>query len=597
MMSTNSDYAFSTHGQQSQRGPLWLLLSALLICLLVAIPGRGGRVLADGMPGGNVTNPVVRAVDIAEPAVVRIFTTGNGHLTVQLADGNVVFPQQGSYQLTFSGSGTFITSHGDILTADHVINPPVQDPGVQQAFDTLAAPDVAQYINQHHLATTTVTPDQVNQELQSGQLASTPRFDSLASTVFLSTSYSGPLTATSLQNVPSGLFANVDKIEQQSSFNQADVAIIHVPMDDTPSVPLGDSSNVQQQDQLTIIGFPGNGDVSQRPTDLLTPSVNQIFVSSIKTTDSGAPVIQVGGNVEHGDSGGPALNSSGAVVGIVSFGIVDSSGTSGTSFLQASNSARSLIQALKLDTAPGPFEQAWTQAFDDYASTAPGHWHKAASEFQQLANHYPLFKAVTPYLNYAQGQAAHEKIPTGNNGKGKQAAPASGGFNLASLKALAITVGVVLVLLLLLAALVMVMVRRGKREKRAQPPRVMTTAAQQVAVPPATARPVPPMPVAGSQMPPVPPVAPASDSLLDGMSAFGAPTRMGQSASPLAPMTPPGGVVRPMMPTANAGMTGGTPSSGLRTWPCGHMNRPNARFCSVCGEPAPTPPQTRRVEQ
>jgi serine protease Do len=592
MMSTNSDYAFSTHGQQSQRGPLWLLLSALLICLLVAIPGRGGRVLADGMPGGNVTNPVVRAVDIAEPAVVRIFTTGNGHLTVQLADGNVVFPQQGSYQLTFSGSGTFITSHGDILTADHVINPPVQDPGVQQAFDTLAAPDVAQYINQHHLATTTVTPDQVNQELQSGQLASTPRFDSLASTVFLSTSYSGPLTATSLQNVPSGLFANVDKIEQQSSFNQADVAIIHVPMDDTPSVPLGDSSNVQQQDQLTIIGFPGNGDVSQRPTDLLTPSVNQIFVSSIKTTDSGAPVIQVGGNVEHGDSGGPALNSSGAVVGIVSFGIVDSSGTSGTSFLQASNSARSLIQALKLDTAPGPFEQAWTQAFDDYASTAPGHWHKAASEFQQLANHYPLFKAVTPYLNYAQGQAAHEKIPTGNNGKGKQAAPASGGFNLTSLKALAITVGVVLVLLLLLAALVMVVVRRGKREKRAQPPRVMTTSAQQVAMPPAIARPMPPMPV--------PPVTPASDSLLDGMSAFGAPTRMGQSASPLAPMTPPGGVVRPMMPTAGAtqaGMTGGTPSSGLRTWPCGHMNRPNARFCSVCGEPAPTPPQTRRVEQ
>jgi len=25
-----------------------------------------------------------------------------------------------------------------------------------------------------------------------------------------------------------------------------------------------------------------------------------------------------------------------------------------------------------------------------------------------------------------------------------------------------------------------------------------------------------------------------------------------------------------------------------KTWPCGHMNRPSARFCSVCGEVAST---------
>src|SRR5579885_3562436 len=116
-------------------------------------------------------------------------------------------------------------------------------------------------------------------------------------------------------------------------------------------------------------------------SQLLTSSINQIFVSSIKTTDTGAPVLQVSGNVEHGDSGGPALNSSGQIVGIVSFG----TGTDGsTSFLQAS--AAMLLQQAGVDTTPGPFEKAWVQAFNDYASTTAGHWHKAQQEFQQITN-------------------------------------------------------------------------------------------------------------------------------------------------------------------------------------------------------------------
>src|SRR5438270_11942942 len=195
----------------------------------------------------------------------------------------------------------------------------------------------------------------------------------------------------------------------ESSINEKDVAIVHVSLNDMPTVQLGDSTNVQQQDELTIIGFPGNGDVSNKPTDLLTSSINKINVSSIKTTDSGAEVIQVGGNVEHGDSGGPALDNTGAVVGIVSFGLSTANSPGGTSFLQASNSARDLVIALNLDTTPGPFEKAWSQAFTDYSSNAPGHWHKAEQEFQKLSTNYPLFQAVTPYLTYARDQAKNEQ--------------------------------------------------------------------------------------------------------------------------------------------------------------------------------------------
>src|SRR5579863_8482860 len=322
-----------------------VLAIGLANLFLFGISFQSAPTYADGGPGGDVSNQVIRAVDIAEPAVVRIYTTLGGHLTVQFsATNSVTFPQgQGnSYPLELSGSGTFISAHGDILTADHVINPP-HDQSLDQFLDQVAASDVAAYINQNSKSGSQVTADQVTQELQSGQLASTTTYDPATSEVFLNTSYTGPLTGADLSSVPFQLKAAVDRIEMQSSFAEKDVAIVHVSMDDMPSVQLGDSSNVQQQDQLTIIGFPGNGDVSQQPTDLLTASVNTITVSSIKTTDAGAEVIQVGGNVEHGDSGGPAVDNNGTVVGIVSFGL---SNSGGTTFLQASNSAEQLVQSL-----------------------------------------------------------------------------------------------------------------------------------------------------------------------------------------------------------------------------------------------------------
>src|SRR6266699_2262467 len=393
------------------------LLSVLVmlgtVCLtLLGVAGNSPKAYADGIPGGNVSDPVVRAVDLAKPGVVRIITMLNGQLTVHFAspaNRDVTFPQGNSgYQIVLSGSGTFITATGEILTADHVVNPPQQD--LDQFLQQQASQDVATYINQVLKANPAVSADQVTAQLASGQLRSTTQFSPPQSRVYLSTAYTGPLSVTNIRDVPSNVYAPVDRIEKQSSFTDKDVAIIHVSnMNDMAMVQLGDSSSVQQQEELTIIGFPGNGDIAgNSATDLLTLSVNKVFVSSMKTTDTGAPVIQVGGNVEHGDSGGPALDKNGTIVGIVSFG---ASGQGNTSFLQASNSASALVQALGLDTSPGKFQQAWSKAFTDYASNTPGHWHKAQIELEQIATSYPLFKAVKPYLDYATAQAKIEKTP------------------------------------------------------------------------------------------------------------------------------------------------------------------------------------------
>jgi len=450
----------STHGTaRIMHIPLALGIASLFLLSLLV---NAAPALASGTPGGNVQDPVIRAVDIAKPAVVRIFTGVFSQLVVHFSTGDVTFPQPGStsgsvsgssYVLGLSGSGTFISSHGDILTADHVVNPP-QDISLSQYLDDTAAQDVTNYINAH--SKTQVTIDQVDAGLKAGQISSTPQYGQVSSVVFLSTDYTGPLTAADLQSVPANLQAPVDRIEAQSAVDQSDVAIIHVNMNDMPSVQLGDSSSVQQQDQLTIIGFPGNGDVSNKPTDLLTSSVNVIQVSSIKTTDAGAQVIQVGGNVEHGDSGGPALDSSGNVVGIVSFGLSTPTDPGGTSFLQASNSAEALVKSLNLDTTPGPFQKVWSAAFTDYSATTPGHWHKASQEFQSLASKYPLFLAIAPYLAFAQQQAKTEKVPTPTP---------SNNSNSSSIPTYVVAIGIIIVVLLLIVSFFAITARRRGKQK------------------------------------------------------------------------------------------------------------------------------------
>src|SRR6266568_186927 len=558
-----------------------------IVCLtLLGVAGNSPKAYADGIPGGNVSDPVVRAVDIAKPAVVRIITMLSGQLTVHFAspaNRDVTFPRDGSdYQIVLSGSGTFITATGEILTADHVVNPP------PQVLQQQAAQDVATYMNQVLKANPPVSADQVAAQLASGQLQSANQSSTPQSRVYLSTAYTGPLSVTNIQDVPSNLYASVDRIEKESSFTDKDVAIIHVSnMNDMAMVQLGDSSSVQQQDNLTIIGFPGNGDIAgNSATDLLTLSVNPVFVSSIKTTNTGAPVIQVAGNVEHGDSGGPALDNNGTIVGIVSFG---SASGGNTSFLQASSSASALVQSLGLNTTPGPFQKAWNQAFTDYSSNIPGHWHKAQNEFKQIATTYPQFKGVQPYLDYATTQAKIEKAPQKQSTPHPQQLTQTASIS-SSMPWIVIGVGAVLLAVLLLFGVIVFRRRRVKRTPATTMPASSSNSPTQIAPPVMQSSSISPSQSAYGRQ------------VNDALTAFGAPPsanaqspRPGQPlAQSFAPQYTP---AQSSTVSTNSTTVPSTNSGALVHWPCGHMNRPVARYCSVCGEPAPPSPPARKFEQ
>jgi hypothetical protein len=259
------------------------------------------------------------------------------------------------------------------------------------------------------------------------------------------------------------------------------------------------------------------------------------------------------------------------------------------------------MQALGLDTTPGAFQKTWSRAFTDYASTSAGHWHKAASGFSQLQSNYPNFKAITPYLNYAQDQAKNEQVPNG---------PIS--FGGISSSALAWTIGAItLIALLVLVIILLGFGRRGKKNAVVapvamgqgypmQPGQMAPMNYGQVPLPPQQQN----NNMYGFNNPPAP------QPYNNGMSPFGGP-----QSSPTYPVPPYPGQVpsaqpTPIIPQDDRTIIGSRPQQGqqpfdnsgvLRPWPCGHLNRSNARFCSVCGEPNSMPPASqtfiRPVEQ
>jgi S1-C subfamily serine protease len=389
------------------------------ICAIIYICGNVLAVpttYASGVPGGNISDPVVRAVDIAKPAVVRIVAKVTGRLTVDFPTNTgtiltVTFPQTGGrYEAQYTGSGAFISAHGDILTADHLVEPPPD-----LLYET-AAQDIANFVNAH--SNQPITPAEVLTQLSNGLWKSQAQYNTPTMRVYLSTDFTGPTNnAPTLVDMPPGTYADADSIRKTRDFEHGDTAIIHVNMPDTPSIKLGDSTNVEPQDQLTMLGFPGNGDIliqnARTLTDaaspssgFLTVSLNKVYVSALKQTPDGAPLIQVGGNVEHGDSGGPVLDNNGNVIGVASF--IGSDAPSGTGFLQASSTAQQMVNELHLDTQPGKFESAWSQAFTEYSSTEAGHWHLAQQQMQKLQANYPKFHAIQSFLNYATTQASKE---------------------------------------------------------------------------------------------------------------------------------------------------------------------------------------------
>jgi serine protease Do len=125
-----------------------------------------------------------------------------------------------------------------------------------------------------------------------------------------------------------------------------DLALIRVDNAAVEPLPIGDAMALKTGDEVVFIGTPEG----------LEFTVHQGIVSHTARQNLGVAYFQVDANVNHGNSGGPVLDSLGRVVGIVTARVADAEGLG---FVLPINYAYDGKTPLVERPEPGPDEQKW----------------------------------------------------------------------------------------------------------------------------------------------------------------------------------------------------------------------------------------------
>lgn len=206
-----------------------------------------------------------------------------------------------------------------------------------------------------------------------------------------------------------------------------DVAIIKVNTKNAPNLVIGDSDKMALQDPVIALGYPGAADLQGLfdQKSQLEASITDGAVSAIKHTSDGEPVLQVTTPITHGNSGGPAINLRGEVIGLATFG--NNEKVQGFNFLVASSTVKKFVKEAKANNAPSETQVRWRKALEAQWS---GDYAQAIIDYEDVSELFPPHSEAPRMLKLAHALKKENKgkPPVAKSDK-KDEAKAEGGGN------------------------------------------------------------------------------------------------------------------------------------------------------------------------
>jgi serine protease Do len=304
-----------------------------------------------------------------KPAVVIVTTKVSGEVRLTCPNGapQRVVPEP----IQAHGTGFLITANGYLVTNGHVVQP-YYDPNESELRRTLLRQAIEQACVPRDL------PEQRKRIAVSSLTARLARSADVemrkSLTVVLSNrdtfvadvkAYSPPLAERPGKQGATGGGPTLE--------SGKDVAILKIDARNLPTVPLGDSDRAQLGQPIHLLGFPGvvmYHDLLDKRS-AMEASITAGQISSVKRDARGAPVIQTDAAASWGNSGGPAIDDQGQVVGILTFISLTSDDTQaiqGFNFLVPANIVREFARTAGADlSARSPFNAVWHDAVDRFS--------------------------------------------------------------------------------------------------------------------------------------------------------------------------------------------------------------------------------------
>ncbi len=223
-------------------------------------------------------------------------------------------------------------------------------------------------------------------------------------------SQAAEITDTGIKTADSVIEANLiasdyEEVKEEEGFTSSDVAILKTGTGIFPALPLGSIEEAVVGSELQVIGFPqaASGNLSLLDSTSIEPTFTKGLVSAIKLARGNQKkLIQTDAIINHGNSGGPAVLSSGNVVGIATYGVVAQDGSGSYNFLRDIQDLKDLADKNTISFNSGKIYSDWQDGLNNYYL---GYYKYSLAKFQSVKKDYPQHPLVDRYL-----QEATEKI-------------------------------------------------------------------------------------------------------------------------------------------------------------------------------------------
>jgi S1-C subfamily serine protease len=320
---------------------------------------------------------LVDAVHRSAPSVVLVVADIAGSMTV----GEQATAGLETIQL---GSGFFISDDGLVVTAAHVVVPDAEE---------LKTALVDALIRTRTACASEDACDVAIRRSEADLLAGTTSVVAHVS-VSVMTQAADRLTTDPRAGLPAVILASTAPTD-------TDLAVLRVHGAGFPALALAPSDSAPVATPLAVLGYPSTAEDGVSADTSVAPTVTTGVISARRDGDrsarevaSDAHLVQTDAVVEHGDSGGPAIDSSGDVVGVVSYGP-----TATTNFLVAAGDVRLLLSSHGLHGQQGRVDALWHNGLADYDA---GRFSNAAAELAACAHISAVPGACRAYEQLAQ---------------------------------------------------------------------------------------------------------------------------------------------------------------------------------------------------
>lgn len=238
--------------------------------------------------------------------------------------------------------------------------------------------------------------------------------DYIGAVIPSSTTYSAELLGFDYQNRYS-----YDAIVDKNYFRGADVALLQIdnPSNNLfPALELGNIENLREGSEVVVAGYPTLVEGVEDPRAAISyktstkPTISRGIVSAVKEDLTGKVILQTDASIDHGNSGGPAFNQSGWVIGIATF--AEESQTGNFNFLRDVAEIRELMSKNSIDNKLGDLTNYWRMGLSEFRNK---YYKNALEDFKQVETLSPSHPTVKDFIKLSEKAIARGESLEGSN--------------------------------------------------------------------------------------------------------------------------------------------------------------------------------------